>query len=74
MNKLLKQGLAYYIVRHMHTMKVMSELIRIVCIHNECAFGKSTSIGGLKANCIITRMRVLYNQLYKETSNKEIKK
>ena len=48
-------------LRHIHTMKVMrigSELIRIVCIHTECvltairiecAFSKSTSIGGLKA-------------------------
>ena len=44
-----------------------SELIRIVCVHTqcaltairiECAFGKSTSIGGLKVNCIITGINV----------------
>ena len=46
--------------RCVHTMKVMrigGELIRIVCVHTECAltaiciecaFGQSTSIGGLK--------------------------
>ena len=49
-----------YHIRRAHTMKVMrigGELIRIVCIHTECAltairiecaFGQSTSIGGLK--------------------------
>ena len=47
-------------LRRVHTMKVMhieSELIRIVCIHTECAltairiectFSQPTSIGGLK--------------------------
>ena len=51
-------------------MKVMSiggELIHIVCVHTECvlaairiecAFGQSTSIGDLKANCIITGINV----------------
>ena len=52
--------------RRVHTMKVIrigSEL-SIVCvqhtecaltaIHIECAFSQSTSIGGLKVNCIIT--------------------
>ena len=46
--------------RHVYTVKVMrigSELIRIVCVHTECAltairiecaFGQSTFIGGLK--------------------------
>ena len=46
--------------RRVHTMKVMhngSKLIRIVCVHTECAltairikcaFSQSTSIGGLK--------------------------
>ena len=55
------------LLRRVHTMKVMhigSELIRIVCVHTECAltaiciectFGQSTSIGSLKANCIIMR-------------------
>ena len=47
----------------MKVMHIGSELIRIVCVHTECAltairiecaFGQSTSIGGLKANCIIT--------------------
>ena len=54
------------LLRRVHTMKVMhigSELICIVCVHTECAltaiciefaFGQSTSIGGLKANCTIT--------------------
>ena len=49
-----------YVYRRVHTMKVMrivSELIGIVCVHTECAltaiciecaFGQSTSIGGLK--------------------------
>ena len=57
-------------LRRVHTMKVMrigSELIRIACIHTECALtairiecasSQSTSIGGLKpvwkVNCIIT--------------------
>ena len=56
----------YNALRYVHTMKVMhigSELIHIVCVHTECtltairiecAFGQSTSIDGLKANCIIT--------------------
>ena len=44
-------------LRRVHSMKVMrigGELIRIVCVHNECAltairaFCQSTSIGGLK--------------------------
>ena len=47
-------------LRRVHTMKVMrigGELIQIVCVHTECAltairiecaFGQSTSIGGLK--------------------------
>ena len=47
-------------LRRVHTMKVMligGELIRIVCVHTECAltairiecaFGQSTFIGGLK--------------------------
>ena len=44
-------------------MCIGSELIRIVCVHTECAlaaiyikcaFSQSTSIGGLKADCIIT--------------------
>ena len=48
------------LLRRVHTMKVMrigSELIRIVCVHTDCAltairigcvFSQSTSIGGLK--------------------------
>ena len=69
---------AYSGLRRVHTMKVMhigSELIRIVCIHTECTFGQSTSIGGLKANCIITGINACYiftrDRLYKEMSNKE---
>ena len=33
------------------------------CIHAECAFGQSTSIGGLKANYMITEINlgVLYS-------------
>ena len=47
----------------MKVMRIGSELIRIVCIHAECAlttirieyaFSQSTSIGGLKVDCIIT--------------------
>ena len=71
-------------------MKVMcigSELIRIVCVHTECAltanriectFGQSTSMGGLKANCIITRINagVIYlrviNSIRKRAIRKEI--
>ena len=49
-----------YLLRRVHTMMVMhigSELIRIVCVHTECAltaiciecaFSQSTSIGSLK--------------------------
>ena len=48
-------------LRRVHTMKVMrieSKLVRIVCVHTECAltairiectFSQSTSIGGLKS-------------------------
>ena len=71
-------------------MKIMSsgsELIRIVSVHTECAltairiecaFGQSTSIGGLKANCIITRINagVIYlhmiNCIRKRAIRKEI--
>ena len=57
-------------LRRVHTMKVMrigSELIRIVCVHTECAltaictecaFGQSTFISGLKANRTITGINV----------------
>ena len=56
----------------MKVMRIGSELIRIVCVHTECAlttihieyaFGQSTSIGGLKANCIIMRINagVIYS-------------
>ena len=47
----------------MKVMHIGNEIIHIVCVHTECAltairiecaFGQSTSIGGLKANCIIT--------------------
>ena len=47
----------------MKVMHIGSELICIVCVHTECAltairikctFDQSTSIGGLKANSIIT--------------------
>ena len=60
-------------IRRVHTMKVMrigGELIRIVCVHTECAltairiecaFGQSTSIGDLKTNCIIAG--VIYSRV-----------
>ena len=73
----------------MKATRIGNELIRIVCIHTECtlttihiecAFGQSTSIGGLKANCIITEINkgVIYlcvidcamKQEYKKTNNK----
>ena len=47
----------------MKIMHIESELMHIVCVHTECtlttirtecAFSHSTSIGGLKVNCIIT--------------------
>ena len=47
--------------------RIGSKLIRIVCVHTECAltairiecaFSQSTSIGGLKANCIVTGINV----------------
>ena len=53
-------SLVFWLIRRVHTMKVMrigAELIRIVCVHTECAltairiecaFSQSTSIGGLK--------------------------
>ena len=61
----------------MKVMRIGSELIRIVCVHTECAltaitairiecaFGQSTSIGGLKANCIITGINagVIYSHV-----------
>ena len=65
-------------------MRIGSELIRIVCVHTECsltairiecAFGQSTSIDGLKANCIIMGINAgiiyLRDRLCMETSNKE---
>ena len=69
----------------MKVMRIGSELIHIVCVHTECAlttiriecaFGQSTSIGGLKANCIVTGINaaVIYSRsdrLCKETSKKE---
>ena len=70
----------------MKVMHIESELIHIVCAHTECAlsinrikctFSQSISIGGLQANCIITKINVsvIYSHLidcsYKETSNKE---
>ena len=58
----------------MKVMCIESELIHIVCIHTECAltairiecaFGQSTSIGGLKANCIIMGINagVIYSRV-----------
>ena len=58
----------------MKVMRIGSELIRIVCIHTkcvltairiECTFNQSTSIGGLKANCIITGINagVIYSHV-----------
>ena len=47
----------------MKVMRIASELIQIICVHTEgaltairieCTFSQSTSIGGLKANYIIT--------------------
>ena len=51
----------------MKVMCIERELICIICVHTECAltairiecaFGQSSSIGGLKANCIITGIKV----------------
>ena len=75
-------------IRPVHTMKVMrigSKLIRIVCIHTEyalttirieCAFGQSTSIGGLKVNCIITEINVgvIYLRMIDCTMKRTIRK
>ena len=58
----------------MKVMRIGSELIRIVCVHTECAltairiecaFGQSTSIGGLNANCIVTGINaaVIYSRV-----------
>ena len=69
-------------------MKVMcigGELIRIVCVHTECAltairiecaFGQSTSIGGLKANCIITAINagVIYSRVINCIRKRAIRK
>ena len=71
----------------MKVMRIGSELICIVCVHTEyaltaicieCTFGQSTSIGGLKANCIITGINagVIYsrviNCIRKQAIRKEI--
>ena len=61
----------------MKVMRIGSKLICIVCIHTECAltairiectFSQSTSIGGLKANCIITGINagIRYSCLQKD--------
>ena len=69
-------------------MKVMcigSELIRIVCVHTECAltairiecaFSQSTLIGGLKANCIITEINVgvIYSRVINCVRKRAIRK
>ena len=58
----------------MKVMRIGGELIHIVCVHTECtltairiecAFGQSTSIGGLKPNCIITAINagVIYSRV-----------
>ena len=68
------------ILRPVHTMKV----IRIVCVvHTECAltairikctFDQSTSIGGLKANRIITELlRVIYLRVIDSISKRTIR-
>ena len=69
-------------------MKVMcigSELIHVVCVHTECAltttrikcaFGQSTSIGGLKVNCIIaeTNVGAIYSRVIDWTMKQAIRK
>ena len=71
----------------MKIMHIGSKLICIVSVHTECAltairiecaFGQSTSIGGLKANCITMRINadVIYSRVMdcirKRTIRKEI--
>ena len=68
-------------------MHIGSELIHIVCVHTECAltairiecaFDQSTSIGGLKTNCIIMGINagVIYlhviDRVRKQAIRKEI--
>ena len=80
--------MALNMIRLIHTMKVMrigSELIHIVCVHTECAlttiriecaFSQSTSIGGLKANCIITGINagVIYSRVIDCVGKRVIRK
>ena len=69
----------------MKVMRIGGELIRIVCVHTEfaltairieCAFGQSTSIGGLKANCIITGINagVIYSRVIDCVRKRAIRK
>ena len=68
-------------------MCIGSKLIRIVCVHTkctltticiECTFNRSTSIGGLKVNCIIIGIDVgviylcVINCIRKRAIRKEI--
>ena len=69
----------------MKVMRIGSELIRIVCVYTECAltairiecaFGQSTSKGGLKANCIITGINagVIYSRVINCVRKQAIRK
>ena len=69
----------------MKVMRIGGELIHIVCVHTECAltavriecaFGQSTSIGSLKANCIITRINagVIYSRVIDCVRKRAIRK
>ena len=69
----------------MKVMHIGGELIHIVCVHTECtltairiecAFGQSTSIGGLKVNCIITRINagVIYSRVIDCVRKRAIRK
>ena len=69
----------------MKVMRIGGKLICIVCVHIECAlttihiectFGQSTSIGGLKANCIITGINagVIYSRVIDCVRKRAIRK
>ena len=69
----------------MKVIRIGGKLIRIVCFHTECAltaihikyaFSQSISIGGLKANCIITATNagVIYSRVIDYIKKRAIRK
>ena len=79
--KVMRIGSELICIVCIHTECTFLTIIRIECaflttICIECAFSQSTSIGGLKANCIITGINVgvMYLHVIDCTRKQRIKK